>query len=367
MEEQVEYQEKKRGGALRKVLIVFAVLIVLAAAAAGGGYYYITNALKPTEPSDQEVRVKIAPGAGSNSISQQLEDKGLIRNSTIFVGYLKWNDIGTKFKAGEYAMKPGMTIEEIIDKLNKGEIVKEETLKLTVPEGFTIPQIAERMATTPGWSADKFLEIAESSTTKYIADAYRKIPDNKDIRHHLEGYLFPETYEFKKGTTEQDVIERMLQQLDKKLNSLPNGWEKQLTKLNISFHDMMTIASLIEREVAVEKERALVSGVIYNRLAEKMPLQIDATVQYLFDKPKERLLEKDLQIDSPYNTYKVPGLPPGPIGAPSINSIKAALYPEDTKFKFYVTKKDGSKEHLFAETFAGHQKNIAESNKKQGK
>jgi len=367
MEDHVEMPERKRGGAWRKILIVFIVLIVLAAAAIGGGALYVKNALEPVEPSDQEVRVKIESGTGTSGIASQLEQQGLIRNATVFLGYLKWKGLGSKFKAGEYAMKPGMTIDDIVAMLNEGKTVKEETIRLTIPEGFTVKQMAEKVGEVPGWSTDKFLQIAESATGKYIADAYKQIPANKDIQHHLEGYLFPETYEFKNGSTEQDVVERMLQELDKRLTTLPGNWQDQLKTLGVSFHEMMTIASLVEREVAVDKERALVAGVIYNRIKEKMPLQIDATVQYLFEKPKERLLEKDLQIDSPYNTYKIPGIPPGPIGAPSIESIRAALYPETTKYLFYVTKKDGSKEHLFAETFAGHQKNIAESNKNQSK
>lgn len=365
MGENVEVQEVKKGKIWRKLLITFAVVLLLAAIAAGGTWMFITQSLQPMEASDQEVRVKIPPGTGTSAIAKLLEENGIIRNSTIFVAYLKWKGYGTKFQAGEYAFKPGLTNEEIIEMLNNGQVVKEEMIRLTIPEGFTIRQIAEKLEEVPNWSADKFLEIVGSSENHYIADAYRHIPDDPNITYYLEGYLFPETYEFKKDTTEEQVVERMLQELDRKLATLPEGWEKQLDKLGITFHEMMTIASLVEKEVAVDKERALVAGVIFNRIKSKMPLQIDATIQYLFDKPKERLFEADLNIDSPYNTYQIPGIPPGPIGSPSVASIQAALYPEETKYFFYVTKKDGSKEHLFAETFEGHKKNIAES-KKQG-
>ncbi|UUZ86641.1 endolytic transglycosylase MltG [Paenibacillus sp. P26] len=179
----------------------------------------------------------------------------------------------------------------------------------------------------------------------------------------LEGYLFPETYEWKKDVTPDEIVESMTQELDKKLAELPKDWQSALKQRGLTFHQPLTVASLIEREVALEEERALVSGVIYNRLKQGMPLQIDATVQYLFDKPKERLFEKDLQIESPYNTYLHPGLPPGPIASPSLASIQAALYPAGTKYLYYVTKKDGSKGHLFAETYEQHLKNIAESKK----
>jgi len=350
----------------KKLLTIFITLLLLAAIAAGGLWYYVTGELKPTTASEQEVRVKIEPGSSPALIAQKLEQNGIIRNNTIFVWYLKWKGIGSKFQAGEYAMNPGISNDQIIEMLNAGQTVKEEMVRVTIPEGYTVRQIADKLAETGQFSAEQFLKIAESTTGQYIADAYRQIPQDSSITHHLEGYLFPETYEFVKGTTEEQVVERMLQELDKKLAAI-EGMEKQLDKLGVSFHQMMTIASLVEREVVVDKERALVSGVIYNRIKQKMPLQIDATVQYLFDKPKERLFEKDLQIDSPYNTYKIPGIPPGPIGSPSIESIRAALFPEDTKYLFYVTKKDGSKEHLFAETFAGHKKNIEESKKQANK
>lgn len=366
MEENVEGQDDKPRHIGKKIITVLITLIVLAAVVVGGLWMYVNNALKPTPASEQEVRVSIKPGSSPVTIAHNLEENGIIRNNTIFVWYLKWKGIGSKFQAGEYAMKPGMTNDEIVDMLSKGQTIKEEMIRVTIPEGYTVKQIAEKLAETQSFDAAKFLEIAESSTNKYIADAYRNIPEDKSIIHHLEGYLFPETYEFVKGTTEEEVVERMLQELDKKLAGLDVDVQKQLDKLGVTFHQMMTIASLVEREVVVDKERALVAGVIYNRIKQKMPLQIDATVQYLFDKPKERLFEKDLQIDSPYNTYKIPGIPPGPIGSPSIESIQAALFPEDTKYLFYVTKKDGSKEHLFAETFEGHKKNIAES-KKQSK
>jgi UPF0755 protein len=366
MEDHVEFGEKKPRKLGRKLLIAFVIILLLAAIAAGGLWFYVSSALKPTPASDQEVRVKIASGSSPATIAHKLEESGIIRNNTIFVWYLKWQGIGAKFQAGEYAMKPGMTNDQIVEMLNSGQTVKEEMIRVTIPEGYTVRQIADKLAETNEFSAEEFLEVAESTTNNYIADSYRQIPQDPTIKHHLEGYLFPETYEFAKGTTEEQVVERMLQELDKKLATIDVDMEKQLKKLGVSFHQMMTIASLVEREVVVDKERALVAGVIYNRINQKMPLQIDATVQYLFDKPKERLFEKDLEIDSPYNTYKIPGIPPGPIGSPSIESIQAALFPEETKYLFYVTKKDGSKEHLFAETFEGHKKNIAES-KKQAK
>jgi UPF0755 protein len=190
-----------------------------------------------------------------------------------------------------------------------------------------------------------------------------EIPAEANLRHHLEGYLFPATYELpKKDLTAKGIAETMLKETEKRLAEIPD-WESQLEARGVTFHELMTIASLVEREVVADQERALVAGVIYNRLDEDMRLEIDATVQYLLDKPKERLLYADLEVESPYNTYRQKGLPPGPISSPSLESIQAALNPEKSDYLFYVTKKDGTQEHLFAKTYKEHLKNIEASKK----
>jgi UPF0755 protein len=361
LDQQSEVESPKRSKRKLALLITLLLLLLIVGGVSGIGLY-IANALQPMQASDQEVSVTIPQGAGSLAIAKELEVKGLIKNSSIFTYYLKVKKQGSRLQAGEYSMKPGMTFDEMIEKLNKGDTVKQEVIRVTIPEGFTIQQIADKLAEQTPWKSDIFLQQADMAA-QFQSDAISSLPDNKGIKHRLEGYLFPETYEFKKGSTEQEFIERTLQELDKKLATLPSDWKEKLQARGLTVHQMLTIASLIEREVVVDDERALVSGVINNRLKKNMPLQIDATVQYLFDKPKERLLEKDLQIQSPYNTYLNTGLPPGPIASPSLASIKAAVYPEETKYLFYVTKKDGTKGHLFAETFDEHKKNIAASKK----
>jgi UPF0755 protein len=353
---------KPKSTAKRIALWTVGLLLLVIIGGAAGGAIYVMNALQPVALSDQEKRVIIPQGAGSSEIAAILTEQGLIRNSAIFTYYLKYKKEGSRFQAGEYSMAPGITLNQIIDKLNKGETVKEDVIRITIPEGFTVSQIAEKLNQQTPWNAALFLELSNRLPAVEASFA-AQIPENPSIKHRLEGYFFPETYEFKKGTTEQQFIERMVQELDKKLSTLPSDWKDKLKQRGLSFHQMLTIASLIEREVVVDEERPIVAGVIYNRLNKKMPLQIDATVQYLFEKQKERLFEKDLLIESPYNTYLNSGLPPGPIASPSMASIRAALYPAETKYLFYVTKKDGSMGHLFAETYEEHQKNIAASKK----
>ncbi|WP_284637999.1 endolytic transglycosylase MltG [Paenibacillus silviterrae] len=339
--------------ALSAVLVLACILC--------GFVWYLGALMHPTAASETGVRISYPKGTGLQELAAQLEEKDVIRNAKAFILFVKYKGEGTRFQAGEYMMYPGMKLESIVSQLNRGETVKEETVRLTVPEGFTIRQIAEKVAEL-GMDADSFVTAARDYQGGE-GQAIRQIPANPAIRERLEGYLFPETYEWKKGASPQDMLDRMAQELDKRLQQLPADWQQVMAQRKLNLHEVMTIASLIEREVVLDEERPLVAGVIHNRLNKRMPLQIDATIQYLFDKQKDRLFEKDLQVESPYNTYLHTGLPPGPIASPSLASIRAALYPEETKFLFYVTKKDGSKGHLFAETYEEHLKNIAESKK----
>lgn len=349
---------------MKRLAFITLSLVLLALVLAGAGAaMYVAYALAPTEAQEAEVRIKIPPGTGSGRIAALLEEHGLIRDANIFRYYLIYKKEGGRFQAGEYAMRPGMELDDIIRKMNAGDTVKEETTRFTIPEGFTVLQIADRLEGLPGFDRQTFLELADGRLPLAAAKWAAEIPDNPGLRHRLEGYLFPETYEFKLGSTTQDMVQRMTTELDKKLAGLPADWPDKLKQSGLTFHELMTVASLIEREVVDDEERPIVASVIYNRLNIGMKLQIDATVQYALDKPKERLFLNDLQVDSPYNTYQIGGLPPGPIASPSLKSIQAALYPVETKFLFYVTKSDGTQKHAFAETYDQHLKNIAEARK----
>jgi UPF0755 protein len=346
----------------RIVILILSIFLLVIIGIIIGVSAYVSAMLKPPASSSVDVHISIPQGSGSIKIASILEKGGLVRNANVFSYYLKWKKQGSRFQAGEYSMKPGISFDDIVKQLNAGETIQEEMIRLTIPEGYTISQIVQKIQGEPSWNGDTFQKIVDSGQGIHLESlAFKQIPDLKTIRHRLEGYLFPDTYEFKKGTTEVEVVQRMLEELNKKLALLPPDWEAAMSSRGLTFHQLLTVASLIEKEVAVDEERPLVASVIYNRLSQKMPLQIDATVQYLFDKPKDRLFDKDLQTKSPYNTYLNGGMPPGPIASPSLASIQAALYPADTKYMYYVTKKDGSKGHLFAETFQGHQKNIAAS------
>ncbi|WP_106768445.1 endolytic transglycosylase MltG [Paenibacillus faecalis] len=342
---------------MKKLAITVLVLLIIAA----GVVFYVWNGMKPVASSNTPIEFTIESGMSTSQIADLLEEKGLIKNALLFKVYLKLEDEGSRFMAGMYEAKPGITYDQLITKLNKGEVKPGEMIRFTIPEGYTVLQIAETISKESGLDAKEIVKQADQSSG-WEGTLIQEIPKDAKLRHHLEGYLFPATYELPKDSTPQEIIQAMLSEMEKRLNEIP-GWEELLKQRGMTVHELLTVASLVEREVVVDEERALVAGVIYNRIEQGMKLEIDATVQYLLDKPKERLLYKDLEVDSPYNTYRNKGLPPGPISSPSLASIEAALKPEESDYFFYVTKKDGTQEHLFAKTYKEHQKNIEKSNK----
>ncbi|WP_416294409.1 endolytic transglycosylase MltG [Paenibacillus illinoisensis] len=339
-----------------KAIVVVLLIIVIAAGGAGAAVW---NMMRPVAASADPVVFEIKSGSGTSQIADQLEQEGLIRSGLAFKGYLKWKKQGSSFMAGTYSMNPGVSYDEIISKLNSGEVVPEEMVKFTIPEGYTVLQMADKLSAEGVVDREEFIKLANDPSS-FDVDIIKNIPVDEELRYVLEGYLFPETYELKKGSSTHDVMQRMLEEFQTKINTIPD-LDSKLKARNLSLHELLTIASLVEREVVVDEERALVAGVIDNRIKQDMKLEIDATVQYLLDKPKARLLFKDLKVKSPYNSYLNKGLPPGPITSPSLESIEAALAPEASDYLFYVTKKDGSSGHLFAKTYKEHQQNIAKS------
>lgn len=347
----------------RVLLWSFLIALALVMSVAAGVLFYLWNGLRPAPASATPIQVTITSGMRAQKVAELLEQNGLIRSAFLFSGWLKLEGEGSRFQAGVYELTPGMTRDQIVAKLNNGDIVAAATIRITIPEGFTVQQIVSRLADSGEINKDKFLEAANQSSQWTGSSWTKSIPADSNLRFPLEGYLFPDTYEMKRGSTETDIINRMLSELDVKMDQLPEDWQATLDERGLTVHELLTIASLVEREVVLDNERAIVSSVIQNRLKKKMPLQIDATIQYLLDKQKERLLEADLKVDSPYNTYLHAGLPPGPIASPSLKSIEAALYPDETDYFYYVTKKDGTNSHLFAVTYKQHQKNITLSEK----
>lgn len=346
------------------VIITLLSLIVLAV---GGAAFYIWNGLRPTTAG--EVReVAIPKGSSAFKVAELLEEEGIIRDAFLFKYYLRYKKEGGQFQAGTYELTPGMERDAVIAKLNSGDTVKEETIRFTIPEGYTVLQMADKLDSEGIIGKQQFLEVADAKELLSYSGEGALLEPTEAMKHVLEGYMFPDTYEMKKDSTAKDIVVRLLQELDRKLGQLPEDWSNVLEQRKLSFHEMLTVASMVEREVVNDDERAMVAGVIYNRLNKGMPLQIDATIQYMLEAPKEKLLTADTQIPGPYNTYLNTGLPPGPIASPSLASIEAALYPQQHDYLYYVTKKDGTGAHYFSKTYNEHlrYKKQSEQNEKNG-
>ena len=344
---------KKKRSKAPLVLLLIILLLILSI----GGFIYAS--MRPMPASSKAVVFEIPEGIGTAEIADRLQQEGLIRSSLLYKVYLKMEKQGDAFKAGSHSLTPGLDYAQITQILNEKEEAKRNVVKVTIPEGLTISQIADRLAKAGGWDPKSIRQLSREPQT--FADVLPDgVPAEEGLKYALEGYLFPDTYEFATDASAEEVVRRLVKETTTKLRSIPN-FEELLKKRGLNVHQLLTVASLIEREAVVDAERPQIAGVIYNRLNKPMKLQIDATVQYALGKQKARLLYSDLEIDSPYNTYKHEGLPPGPIAAPSLKSIEAALQPEESKYFFYVTKKDGSGEHLFAETYKQHEQNIEKS------
>ncbi|MGD9496634.1 MAG: endolytic transglycosylase MltG [Armatimonadota bacterium] len=326
----------------RRGLVVLAVaLLALGGCGLLGAWY--AGALQPVATSGEPRIVHIPPGSGAARITQILASEGLIANGRAFGLMLALSGLGGKLQAGHYELSPTMSARAIAEKIASGDVA---TRRITIPEGLTLQQIAERVAEAGLAEREAFLAAAVPAT---VADgAEMPLPEGT-----LEGYLFPETYEFTYDDGAAAIVTRMVHELYERFVA-PH--REEIARRGLSLHQIITLASLVEREAQVERERALIAGVIQNRLDRGMRLQIDATVQYALGEHRPRLLYRDLQVDSPYNTYRHAGLPPGPIAAPGLPSLLAALRPAPTDALFYVARSDGT--HVFTRTYEEHQRAI---------
>ncbi|MFT9848449.1 endolytic transglycosylase MltG [Aneurinibacillus sp. REN35] len=350
----------EKGSVVRKTITFMFIVLLIFALGIGGAAYYVWNGLQPIESESGQAKVvEIPPNSSISKVGQILEENKLIKDARLFSIYVKMKGSGSDIKAGKYQLASGQSIDEMVKKMAEGDVYK-DTITVTIPEGYTVVQIAARLEQKGLGKKDTFLQ--EVNNGKFPQEIVKSIPQDKRIKYRLEGYLFPDTYEFKKGTTEHQIIERMLERFEKVWDE---SWDAKVKQHTLTKHQAVTLASIVEREVRSDDERQKVAGVYYNRIAQQMPLQADATVQYLFDKQKERVMHSDLQQDSPYNTYKVKGLPPGPIASPGEAALHAVANAEKHDYLFYVTKKDGTGQHYFAATYQDHLKNINKSKTNQ--
>lgn len=307
---------------------LFGLWILLVAVV--GAALYLT--LARPKPKVITATVTIPRGYTSAQIADRLAERGLISSAFTFRLYASFNRIDDRLLPGSYVLHSNMTYDEIAAKLTTGP--KKKYIKVVIPEGFTLKEINERLARLTSRPVGEFTAVTEGAFVKKYD--YKFLPDGAA---NLEGYLFPKTYVFEKKTSPKKIINRLLYQFQLETNAL--DWSPA-TARGLGKNEIVTIASLIEKEAKVPEERPLMAAVIYNRLALGMPLQIDASVQYVLPERKIQLTIEDTKVDSPYNTYLRQGLPPGPVANPGFDSIKAALNPAPVDYLYYVlTSPDG--------------------------
>ena len=322
-----------------KLSVVFISIIVIALLLFATAFIYVSNAGKPLDPNNKEiVYLEIPKGSGSGEIAKLLHDSKLIDNELAFKIKTKLGNYGSLYKAGYYSLSQSMSMDEIMNLIKQGSAL---TVRFTIPEGFDIKRISERLVSQDLINADEFQNQVENGSFNYYF-----LSDAQKGKNRLEGFLYPDTYEVFPNATAKEIIDKMLSRFDEIFTM---EYKDQLAKSGFTMNELITMASIIEREAKVPADRPVIASVFYNRLKIKMPLQSCATVQYILGEQKDKLTLDDIAIDSPYNTYKINGLPPGPICSPGLESIKAALYPAKTDYLYFLAKGDGSS--VFSTTY----------------
>ncbi len=317
----------------KKIILIAAAVILIVLIAA---YITISSMGSPADPDNQEyMTITIESGSGTSQIAQMLTENGIIESPGKFKLWSRIKGYDSQYKAGAYSLSPSMSFKEIAEILVGGKV---STIKFTIPEGYTIYQVADTLSQLGYVDKERFTEILE---TEDFSEEYPFLKDAQDNKNRLEGYLYPNTYFVETGASEEAYIKVMLNQFGKEVT---DEHYARAEELGLSMNDVIIIASIIQRECDVAKEGDKVASVIYNRLEKGMALQMCSTVQYILGETKPVLSYADTQIESPYNTYLHQGLPPGPICSPSIDAIEAALYPADTDYLYFVLseKLDGT-------------------------
>lgn len=350
--------ERKKNKTVRKILFGVIVIFVLAIGfLTFSGYRYVTKSLKPVDATSEEiVQVDIPTGSTRRDIGTILEEEGLIDSAFIFEYYVRY--LGkNEFQAGSYLMSPSMTMEEMITYLNEGgtPIMEQPASVVTIPEGIHMEQIAEEIERNTSFSAEEFMTLIESSefieavTVEYPALLTDAVEATNVTRYTLEGYLFPATYELYEDTTLEGLVRQMIARMDQALQP----YYSTIQASGYDVHDTLTLASYIEREGVTDEDRGLISGVFQNRLRIGMPLQTDPSVAYALGQHIERTSLADLEVDSPYNTYRYPGVGAGPINSPSESAINASINPTETSYIYFLADlTDGTV--YYSETFEEH-------------
>jgi len=351
-------EKKKEVKIVRRIVLVIVLVLLLAGLIGGRAVYkYITGALQPMDPDSEEIiEVEIPIGSGVDTIAAKLEANGIVKDARLFKYYVKFNN-NSQFQAGTYGLTKSMTLDEIIESLKTGKVYREPVFTMTVPEGLTLKQIAKIVEKSTGIPEKEFLSyVNDEATVNLFMGKYSKILTEdikaENIKYPLEGYLFPATYPFfEEKPSIETIVNSMIQ--GTALNVTP--YLDYLQTNEKSVHWLLTFASLLEEEATAQSDRETIASVFYNRLEIDMPLQTDPTVLYALGEHKDRVLYADLEIEDPYNTYVVKGLPPGPIAGAGRSSIEAVIDPSKTDYLFFLADKKGV--NHFTDSYDQHLEN----------
>ena len=320
-------------------IIIGVAAVVLSITLIAGIFYVVSD--YTSIPEGIKKTIKVEDGMSAGEIALILEKNQLVRDADDFSSMVKRQRVQNKLQAGEYEFVTGMKINEIIDKMVKGEVLH---IKVTIPEGYNVKQIAALLAEKKLVKESEFLQKAED----YTPYDYMKT-NNELVDYKAEGFLFPSTYNITPGTSVDDILAMLTREFN---NQLTVDMRKKIVERNLSIREFVTLASLVEKEAAVAEDRKYISKVFLNRLDIDMPLQSCATIQYILGEVKPELTIADTQRPSPYNTYIHDGLPPGPIANPGMLSMKAVINPAQDNYLYFVAKRDGK--HIFSRTYAEH-------------
>jgi len=357
---EIQMKKKNRHSKGKKAVVRFFVLIFiifLTIVCSYVSYTYVMNSNKDSDKGkainvqpEKGVYIEIPRGAGTEKIAGILKEKGIVKNTYMFKIMSMINGYDGAYQSGTHLVSSNLKLEEIMRILSS----KPVSVKVTIPEGYTLKQVAEVLSKNKLiGSTDKFFKTI--NTEKFD---YKFLQDVPARENRLEGYLFPDTYEFDVNAGEKEIINTMLRNFNNKFK--PEYYEKA-KKMGMTIDEIIILASIVEREAKNPEERDTIAGIFYNRMKNKdktlRKLQSCATIQYIYFMRegivKEKITEADTKVDSPYNTYQVEGLPPGPICCPGEESIKAALFPDETEYLYFVARGDGT--HEFSRTYKEHQ------------
>ncbi len=331
---------------LRIFAIIFGIFIVVGTALSGGFVY--DAYFKQPEDGANSVSFQIEEGENVKTIGARLHEEGLVNSLFFFKTYIRVSATGGSFKPGTFDLQEGMNYRSIVRTLSHTEV---EEVQITIPEGFTLKQIGERARETFPDITEEQWSTAVGGTSPFETHEFiivAKKPDDVD----LEGYLFPDTYRFFPDVTAEEIVTRMLETMQVKFTGASVPSDPDATEVTMNTHQILTLASIIEREVRGADDMKIVAGIFLSRIEIGMPLQADSTISYYLGKTSAELTTDDLRADEPFNTYTRVGLPPGPISNPGLNAITAVLNPTETGYLYFLTADDGAV--IYASTFDEH-------------